>query len=62
MYSSVIKIAILFIKAVLLDIEVPSPGLIKPVVDEPTTEADPTSFSVITKSIFFLFKDLYFLL
>ena len=59
MYSSVIKIAILFIEAVLLDIIVPAPGLIKPVVDEPIAEADPTSFSVITNSIFFLVKDLY---
>ena len=52
-YSFVIKIAILVNRAVLLGIKIPAPGLIKPIVDEPTAETDPTSISVIINSIFF---------
>ena len=53
MYSLVIKRAILIDRALLLEIIIPAPGLIKPNVDEPTAEADPTSISAIKNSIFF---------
>ena len=56
MYSFVIKIAKLNSKAVLLEIIIPAPGLIKPIVELPTAEADTTSISTITKSVFFLIK------
>ena len=42
-----IKIAILVNEAVLLEIVIPAPGLINPIVEEPTAEALPTSISVI---------------
>ena len=61
-YSLVINIAILVTKAVLLEIIIPAPGLIKPIVDELTVKADPTSISVIINNIFFLFKLLHFFL
>ena len=61
MYSLVIKIAILVNRAVLLEIIIPAPGLIKPIVDEPTAAADPTSISVIINNSFFLCKFFYFL-
>ena len=54
MYSFVIKIAILVNSFVVLEKILPAPGLIKPIVDEPTAEADPTSISVIINSIFFI--------
>ena len=60
LYSLVIKIALLVKRAVLDEIIIPAPGLIKPIVDEPTAEADPTSISVIINNTFFLFKLLYF--
>ena len=62
MYSFVIKIAILVNRAVLDEITMPAPGLINPIVEVPTAEALRTSISEIIKSIFFLFKDLYFFL
>ena len=61
-YSLVIKIAILVNKAVLLDILLPAPGLIKPIVEVPTAEALPTRMSMIIKNTFFLFKVFYFFL
>ena len=61
MYSFVIKIAILVNRAVLDEIVIPAPGLINPIVDEPTAEALPTSNSVIINVTFF-FKFLYFFL
>ena len=62
MCSLVIKVAILVKRAVLLELLIPAPGLIKPIVDGTTAEADPTSTSVIINSLFFLFIDLYFFL
>ena len=62
MYSFVIKIAIDVNKAVLDEIILPAPGLIKPIADELTVEAPPTRISVIINNTFFLFKLLYFFL
>ena len=56
MYSFVIRIAILVNRAVLDEIILTAPGLIQPIVDEPTAEALPTSISVMISKIFFLFK------
>ena len=55
-------IAILVKRAVLDEIIIPAPGLIKPIVDEPTAEAHPTSISLIINNTFFFFKPLYFFL
>ena len=60
--SLVINIAKLFSKAVLLDILIPKPGFIRPIVELPTVETLPTRISVIINNIFFLFKLLYFFL
>ena len=46
-YSLVIKIAILVNRAVPVQILIPAPGLIKPVVELPTAEVVPTSISVM---------------
>ena len=46
-------------KAVLDEIKLPAPGLIKPIVEELTVEAPPTRISVKNNTIFFLFKLLY---
>ena len=62
MYSFVIKIAKLVNRAVLLDIIIPAPGLIKPIVELPTADPAPTSISVMINNSFFLFKNLYFFL
>ena len=62
MYSSVINIAILVNRAVLLELIISAPGLINPIVDEPTGEADPINISVINNSIFFFCNELYFFL
>ena len=59
MYSLVIKIAILVITAVLLEIIIPAPGLIKPIVEELIAEVELIIISVIIIKIFFLFKLLY---
>ena len=48
-----IKIAILVIKAVLLEVIIPAPGLISPTVDEPTVEPVLMSISVIINNFFF---------
>ena len=53
MYSLVINIAILVNKAVLLEIKMPAPGLINPIVEVPIVEALPTSISVIINNTFF---------
>ena len=53
MYSLVFIIAILVNRAVLLEIFIPAPGLIKPIVVEPTAQANPTSNSVIINKTFF---------
>ena len=53
-YSLVINIAILVSKAVLLEIIIPAPGLIKPIVELPTADALPTRISVIINNTFFL--------
>ena len=60
-YSLVIKIAILDKRAVLLEIILPAPGLIKAIDELPTALPAPTSISVIIK-IIFLFKLLYYFL
>ena len=44
MYSLVIKIAILVNRVVLLEIIRPAPGLIKPSVELPIADPDPTKF------------------
>ena len=61
-YSLVISIAILFSKAVLLDVLIPTPGFIRPIVELLSVEALPTRISVIIDKIFFLFKLFYFFL
>ena len=53
MYSLVIKIAIHVNRAVLDEIIIPAPGLINPIVEEPTAEALPTNISVIINNTFF---------
>ena len=53
MYSLVIQLAILVNRAVLLELIIPAPGLIKPIVEELTVEADPINISVIVIKIFF---------
>ena len=55
------KIAILVNKAVLLEIIMPAPGLIKLIFEELITEADRTNILVIINNSF-LFSDLYFFL
>ena len=52
-YSLVIKIAILVKRAMLDEIIIPAPGLIKPIVDELIVEADPINISEIIKNTFF---------
>ena len=54
MGSLVINIAILVIKAVLLEIIMPAPGLINPIVEVLIVEALPTSISVIIDNTFFI--------
>ena len=62
MYSLVIKIAILVNKAVLDEITIPAPGLIRAIDELPTADPAPTRISVIINNTFFLFKFLYFFL
>ena len=54
-YSFVIEIALL----VLIEIIIPAPALIKPIVELPIVHSAPIKTSVIINNIFFLF-DLYF--
>ena len=61
MYSLVIKIAILVNRAVLDEITIPAPVLIKPNVELPIADPGPIKISVIINKTFFLFKLLYFL-
>ena len=58
--SFVIKLAILVSKAILLDIIIPAPGLIKLIVELPTVEALPTRILVIINKIFFSGTYIYF--
>ena len=60
MYSLVIKIAILVNKAVLDEITIRAPGLIKAIAELPAADLAPTNISVIINNTFFLFIDLYF--
>ena len=60
--SLVIKIAIIVNKAVLLEIIIPAPGLIQPIVELPIADPDPIKISVIFNNTFFLFKLVYFFL
>ena len=53
MYSFVINMAILVNKAVEDEITMAAPGLINAIDELPTALPDPTSISVIIKSIFF---------
>ena len=62
MYSLVINMAMDVNRAVLLEITIPAPGLIKAIDELPTALALPMSFSVIINNTFFLFKFLYFFL
>ena len=57
-----IKISILVIKAVLDEIIISTPGLIKLIVELPIADPDPIKISVKFNYIFFLFSDLYFFL
>ena len=59
-FSLLINKAILVNRSVLLEIIIPAPGLIKPIVEELIVEAKPINISVINISIFFLFKLLFF--
>ena len=61
-YSLVINIAILVNKAVIDEITIPAPGLIKPIVKLPITEPDPIKKSVTIHKTFFLIQDFYFFL
>ena len=54
--------AMLLNKAVLHDIILPAPGLIKLIAELRIAELLPTSYSVIIKKTFFLLKLLYFCL
>ena len=47
-------------RAVLLEITMPTLGFIKPIVELPIADPDPTKISKIINNIFFLFNDLYF--
>ena len=47
-------------RAVLLEITLPAPGLIKAIDELPTAEEAPTRISVIINNIFFFFNNLYF--
>ena len=49
----VIEIAILVKKAVLLEIIMPAPGLIKPIVELLIADPDPIKISVIINNTFF---------
>ena len=62
MYSLVIKIAILVNKAVLDEIIMPAPGLIRPNVELLISDPDPIKISVIINITFFLFNFFYFFL
>ena len=62
MYLFVINIAIDVNKAVLDEIKIPAPGLIKPIVELPIADLDPIKYSVIGIKVFFLFKLFYFFL
>ena len=62
MYSLVINTAIQVNRAVLLEILIPAPGLIKPTVELLTVEADPINLSVIFNKTFFFFRFLFFFL
>ena len=53
-YSLVNETAILVNRAVLHEIILPAPGLIKLIVEELIVEADPVSISVIINNIFFI--------
>ena len=59
-YSFVIGIARDVNRAVLDEITIPAPGLIKAIEKLPTADEAPTRISVIISNIFFLFKFLYF--
>ena len=54
MYSLVIKIAILVNKAVLLEIIIPAPGIINPIVKVLFADPDPIKLSVIINNTFFV--------
>ena len=54
-----IKIAIPVNRAVLDEITIPAPGLIKAIDELPTVDPARKSISVTIKNIFFLFKFLY---
>ena len=60
MYSLVTKIAILVNRAVLIELIVRAPCLIKTIVELLIVEADPTGISVIINKFFCLIIDLYF--
>ena len=62
MYSFMIRIAILVNRAVLVEIKILAPGLIKPIVELSIVDPDPIKTSVINNNNFFLFSDFYFFL
>ena len=53
MYSFGINIAIDVNRAVLLEIIIPAPGLIKLIAELPIADPDPTKISVIIKNTFY---------
>ena len=59
-YSLAINTAMLINRAVLLEIILTEPGLIKPIVELLIVEADPINISAIINFNFFSFKLLYF--
>ena len=62
MYSFVINIAINVNKAVLDEIIILVPGLMKPIVELPNADLDPIKVSVIINNTLFLYKFFYFFL
>ena len=62
MYSFVINIAIDVNKAVLDEIIILAPGLIKPILELPIADHNPIKILVIINITFFLFKFFYFFL
>ena len=56
----VINVAVLVNSAVLLEIIILAPGLIKPIVAKLIVEAEPINISVIINNTFFLVTLLYF--
>ena len=59
MYSFVIKIAKLVDRAVLDEIIMPTPGLMRPIVELLTADPASTSISVMINNTFFFYSNFY---